>query len=114
MSSSIWWAEGRTVAEALSIVVRYWQAVPVTSPHGTLGSWMSGGALRAACGLGALLGRRVFPTVTRGGADPEAPLPGLVTAPVEDRELQAVVSWGHATGGASAAVVMQRHTYSGG
>ena len=86
--------------------------VPVTSPHGTLGTWMSGGALRAASGLGAMLGRQIYPTVTRGDEDPEVPLPGLMTAPVVGRDLQAVVSLGHATGGASAAVVMQ--PYGGG
>ena len=85
--------------------------VPVTSPHGTLGSWMSGGSLRVASALGALLDQQLYPTLTSGEDDPEATPPGLVTSR-QRRPLKTVLTCGHATGGASAAVVLQ--TYSGG
>lgn len=81
--------------------------VPVTSPHGTLGSWMSGGSARVASALGAILDQRIYPTKTAGERDPQVPVPGLVTDPQTTRPIRTVLICGHATGGASAAVVLQ-------
>ena len=82
------------------------QGHALTSPHGTLGSWMGAGAARLASAVGALRRQRVYPTVT-AQPDPELPLPGLVTA-AEQRELNTALVCGHATGGVSAAAVLAR------
>ena len=80
--------------------------VPVTTPHGTLGSWMSGGSVRLASALGAMADQQIYPTTGHGEDDPEVALPGLVTAARAGR-LETVLICGHATGGASAAVVLR-------
>ena len=96
----------RLEAGALEVVFGS-RPVPVTSPHGTLGSWMSGGSVRVASALGAVLGQQIYPTLTRGEVYPEVELPGLVTAAQTRSKLKTVLACGHATGGASAAVVLQ-------
>jgi 3-oxoacyl-[acyl-carrier-protein] synthase II len=81
--------------------------VPLTSPHGALGSWMGGGALRLVAAVEAIRRGAIFPTVTGGDPDPAVPAPGLVTA-ARQEALRTVLVCGHATGGGSAAAVLVR------
>jgi 3-oxoacyl-(acyl-carrier-protein) synthase len=100
----------RLEAEVLARVFEG-RAVPLTSPHGALGSWMAAGALRLALGVEVLRSGRVFPTATRGDPDPQVVVPGLHTAGREPPPRPSVVLvCGHATGGGSSAVVLVRET----
>lgn len=81
--------------------------VPLSSPHGALGSYMAAGTLRLACAVEVLQQGRIFPTVTDGDPDPEVPVPGLVLEP-RDYRANVVLACSHATGGGSAAVVLSR------
>ncbi len=83
------------------------RAVPLTSPHGALGTFMAAGAHRLATGVLALQRGQLYPTLTAGEPDPEAPVPGLVLEP-RAAALRAVLACSHATGGASAALVLTR------
>jgi 3-oxoacyl-(acyl-carrier-protein) synthase len=96
----------RLDAEVLARVF-HGRAVPVSSPHGAFGCWAAAGALRVAAGVLALGLGELFPTVGEGSVDPTAPLPGLVRS-ARRAELRAVLVTGHATGGASSAVVLTR------
>lgn len=81
------------------------RAVPVTSPHGTLGTWMASGALRLVSAVAMLRRQEIYPTVMDGAPDPALRLPGLVTRRQPAR-LRAVLVCGHASGGGSAAAVL--------
>lgn len=80
--------------------------VALTSPHGAVGTWMAGGALRVATGVSALCRGVVYPTVTSGEVDPDVPVHGLVTTP-RQFEIRAVLICGLATGGGSAAIILR-------
>ena len=85
------------------------RAVPLTSPHGALGSWMAAGALRLALGVEVLRRGEVFPTATRGDPDPQVAVAGLHTPGREPPPRPSVVLvCGHATGGGESAVVLVR------
>jgi 3-oxoacyl-(acyl-carrier-protein) synthase len=94
--------EARVLAEVFGD-----RPVPVTSPHGGLGTWMAAGGLRVTAAAGALIAGRLFPTVTAGEPDPDVPLPGLVTE-ARDAVLRSVLVSSHASGGGSAALVLTR------
>lgn len=81
------------------------RAVPVSSPHGAFGCWAAAGALRVAAGVLALGRGEIFPTLGEGTVDPAAPVPGLVRS-ARCAELRTILVTGHATGGASCAVVL--------
>jgi 3-oxoacyl-(acyl-carrier-protein) synthase len=83
------------------------RAVPVSSPHGALGTWAAGGALRLAAGVLAIQRGEVFPTFGGGAPDLEAPVPGLVSV-ARRTPVETVLVTAHATGGSSAAVVLTR------
>jgi 3-oxoacyl-(acyl-carrier-protein) synthase len=83
------------------------RAVPLTSPHGALGTWMAAGALRLLLAIDALSEGRICPTVTAGDVDPAAPVPGLVTAG-RSAEVRVALVCSHAIGGGSAAVALRR------
>jgi 3-oxoacyl-[acyl-carrier-protein] synthase II len=91
--------------EALAISEVLGPDVPLTSPHGTLGSWMAAGALRLVAAVQCLQQAAIFPTVMASEADPGLPTGGLVTRPRE-APLRAVLVSGQATGGSSAAVLL--------
>lgn len=80
------------------------EGVPVTSPHGALGTWMASGALRLVLAVEVLRRGQVFPTALEGAVDPLLPL-RLVTRGYE-ADVDVVLVCGHATGGCSAAAVL--------
>lgn len=83
------------------------RAVPVTSPHGTLGTWMASGSLRLATAVEVLRSGRIYPTVTGGELDPDVPVAGLVTD-TREASVGTVLVCGHAAGGGSCAVVLAK------
>ncbi len=81
--------------------------VPVTSVHGTLGTYMASGGLRLAAGVGAIIEKKFYPTVTEGEPDPGTPVPGLITE-LQQRPAEVVLTCSLATGGGNVAVVLTK------
>jgi 3-oxoacyl-[acyl-carrier-protein] synthase II len=92
--------EARVLAEVFD-----GRAVPVTTPHGALGTWMASGAARIVVAVTALAEGRICPTLTAGELDPELPAIDLVTAP-RGGAVRAALICSFAVGGASAAIVL--------
>jgi 3-oxoacyl-[acyl-carrier-protein] synthase II len=93
--------------DAQVVAAVFGRPVPLTSPHGALGTWMGSGALRLVAAVESIRRATIFPTVTGGDPDPAVPAPGLVTT-ARQEELRTVLVCGHATGGGSAAAVLVR------
>jgi act minimal PKS chain-length factor (CLF/KS beta) len=82
--------------------------VPVTSPAGTIGSWMASGALRLATGIAVMHRGEIYPTLLASGeVDPTLRLPGLV---VKRRAagVRTVLGYSFACGGGNVALLLQR------
>lgn len=83
------------------------RAVPVINPHGNFGTWMASGSLRMATAVGTLLHQELFPTIAPPTLDPSTPMPGLVYQR-RNSKINSVLICSHATGGASAAIILIR------
>jgi 3-oxoacyl-[acyl-carrier-protein] synthase II len=79
----------------------------VTSPHGTIGTFPAAGALRLVSAVEALRRGCVYPTCGHGELDPAA-VPGLLAETRHEQRLDSVLLVSHASGGASAALVLKR------
>ena len=83
------------------------RGVLVTSPHGALGTFPAAGAVRLASAVETLRRGCVYPTIADGEVDPEA-VPGVLVKEILRREVREVMLLSHASGGGSAAIVLQR------
>ncbi|MCC6749511.1 MAG: beta-ketoacyl synthase chain length factor [Deltaproteobacteria bacterium] len=81
--------------------------VPVTTPHGVVGTYMGAGLLRVAAALVALARGEVFAAAGVGPCGGLPDLPGLVTS-MSAASLKRVLVVGHACGGTSAAILIER------
>jgi 3-oxoacyl-(acyl-carrier-protein) synthase len=93
--------------EARAIETVFGPEVPLTSPHGALGSWMAAGGLRLVAAVLALSRGAIFPTLTAGDLDPDVPSAALVTEP-RQAPLRTVLVSGLSTGGTSVAVLLEQ------